>query len=55
MRDDIKVGAQFPNYELPDHTNTKRKLSLLQGTDPMILMLGRGIYCPKTVNNFIRW
>jgi len=47
MREDIKVGAIFPDYELPDHTNVKRKLSLLQGNDPMILMLGRGIYCPK--------
>ena len=47
MRADIKIGGQFPDYELPDHTNVKRKLSLLQGIDPMILMLGRGIYCPK--------
>lgn len=47
MREDIKAGALFPDYELPDHTNTKRKLSHLQGADPMILMLGRGIYCPK--------
>lgn len=50
MRDDIKPGALFPDFELPDHTNTKRKLSLLQGEDPMILMLGRGIYCPKDRN-----
>ena len=47
MRADIKVGALLPDYELPDHTGVKRKLSLLQGMDPMILMLGRGIYCPK--------
>ena len=47
MREDIKVGAKFPDYELPDHTNVKRKLSHLQGNDPMVLMLGRGIYCPK--------
>lgn len=47
MRKDIKVGAILPDYELPDHTNVKRKLSHLQGNDPMILMLGRGIYCPK--------
>ncbi|MBA3812893.1 MAG: redoxin domain-containing protein [Alphaproteobacteria bacterium] len=47
MRTDIKVGALFPDYELPDHTNTKRKLSQLQGMDPMVIMLGRGIYCPK--------
>lgn len=47
MRKDIIVGALLPDYELLDHTNTKRKLSHLQGRDPMIIMLGRGIYCPK--------
>lgn len=47
MREDIKIGGTFPDYELPDHTNVKRKLSTLQGHDPMIVMLGRGIYCPK--------
>jgi peroxiredoxin len=47
MRKDIIVGATLPDYELPDHTNTKRKLSHLQGMDPMVIMLGRGIYCPK--------
>jgi peroxiredoxin len=47
MREDITVGAIFPDYELPDHTNTMRKLSHLQGRDPMVIMLGRGIYCPK--------
>jgi len=40
-------GATLPDYELPDHTRVRRKLSLLQGDDPMILTLGRGIYCPK--------
>src|ERR1700746_1330845 len=47
MRADIKVGVRLPDYELPDHTDVKRKLSHLQGNDPMVLMLGRGIYCPK--------
>jgi peroxiredoxin len=37
----------FPDYELPDHTNAMRKLSALQGEDPMILTLARGHYCPK--------
>ena len=40
-------GAVFPDYELPDHTNTRRRLSELQGEDPMILTLARGHYCPK--------
>ncbi len=47
MRADIQEGATFPDYELPDHTGTKRKLSLLQGQDPMVLTLHRGLYCPK--------
>jgi hypothetical protein len=47
MRSNIVEGVTFPDYELPDHTKTLRKLSLLQGGDPMIVMLGRGIYCPK--------
>ena len=47
MRPDIKPGGTFPDYELPDHTDTPRKLSELQGDDPMILTLARGHYCPK--------
>ena len=37
----------FPDYELPDHTKTMRRLSELQGDDPLILTLARGHYCPK--------
>jgi peroxiredoxin len=47
MRDDIKEGVNFPDYELPDQTGKRRKLSELQGNDPMILILSRGYYCPK--------
>ena len=47
MRSDITVGATFPDYELTDHTGTRRKLSDLQGNDPMILTLSRGHFCPK--------
>ena len=47
MRADIVVGANFPDYELTDHTKTRRRLSELQGNDPMILILSRGHYCPK--------
>lgn len=47
MRDDIRPGAVFPDYELPDHTGTLRRLSALQGSDPMVLVLSRGSYCPK--------
>lgn len=47
MRADIQPGAHFPDYELTDHTRTRRKLSELQGNDPMILLLSRGHFCPK--------
>jgi peroxiredoxin len=47
MRPDIKPGAIFPDYELPDHKSTPCRLSQLQGEDPMILTLARGHYCPK--------
>lgn len=47
MRADIVEGGTFPDYELPDHTDTSRRLSVLQGDDPMVLTLHRGFYCPK--------
>ena len=47
MRPDIVPGAIFPDYDLADHTGKHRKLSELQGPDPMILVLSRGGFCPK--------
>src|SRR6202050_4092018 len=47
MRSDIVSGAIFPDYELSDHTAKRRKLSELQGQHPMVLVLGRGGFCPK--------
>jgi peroxiredoxin len=47
MRIDIVPGATFPDYELSDHTGKRRKLSELQGPDPLVLVLSRGSYCPK--------
>jgi peroxiredoxin len=47
MRADIIPGAAFPDYELPDHTAKRRKLSELQGEDPLVLVLSRGGFCPK--------
>jgi peroxiredoxin len=47
MRMDIAPRGTFPDYELPDHMKELRKLSELQGDDPMILTLARGHYCPK--------
>jgi hypothetical protein len=42
MRPDIQPGAKFPDYELADHTGRKRRLSQLQGIDPMIVHISRG-------------
>lgn len=47
MRADIVPGARFPDYELTDHARTRRRLSEIQGNDPMILILSRGHYCPR--------
>ena len=47
VRADIMPGGIFPDYELTDHTKTRRRLSELQGIDPMILVLSRGGFCPK--------
>jgi peroxiredoxin len=47
MRADIASGGRFPDYELTDHTKTRRRLSELQGNDPMILVIARGHFCPK--------
>ena len=47
MRPDIAPGGTFPDYGLPDHTSVSRRLSEIQGDDPLILTLARGHYCPK--------
>src|SRR5260221_601317 len=47
MRPDMVPGARFPDYELSDHTARHRKLSELQGQQPMVLVLSRGSFCPK--------
>ena len=47
MRPDMMPGVTFPDYELSDHTGKHRKLSELQAGDPMVVVLGRGGFCPK--------
>ena len=47
MRADIVASAVFPDYELTDHTGKRRKLSDLQGPDPMVLVLSRGRILPE--------
>src|SRR5258708_5232674 len=40
-------GAEFPDHERTDHAGKRRRLSELQGADPMILVLSRVGYCAK--------
>ena len=47
MRADLKAGNQFPNFELPDHTGTLRKLSQLLHGFPGVLIFSRGYFCPR--------
>ena len=47
MRTDIREGLHLPDYELPDHSGDLRKLSELQGSNPMVLHLSRGGFDPK--------
>jgi len=47
MRPDIVPGRSFPNYELSDHHGKRRELSELQEADPLVLVLSRGVFCPK--------
>jgi hypothetical protein len=39
MRYALVPGNVFPDYQLPDHTGTPRRLSQIQGDDPLILTL----------------
>ncbi|MEW6471450.1 MAG: redoxin domain-containing protein [Actinomycetota bacterium] len=47
MSTGLTPGAVLPDFELPDETGTKWRLSELQDDNPMILMLGRGEHCPR--------
>jgi len=43
----LNPGATFPDYELPDQDGVRQRLSVLQGIDPMVVILSRGEFCPK--------
>ncbi len=48
MNAKLKPGTHFPDFALPDHTKTERRLSQVQGQeDPMLVVLIRGFFCPK--------
>src|SRR3954449_12726798 len=47
MAASLVPGAILPDFERPDDEGVKRRLSELQGDDPMVLMLSRGEHCPR--------
>ncbi len=47
MSKGLTVGAVLPDFELPDDSGTKHKLSELQGDNALVLQLGRGEHCPR--------
>jgi peroxiredoxin len=53
MRPDVHEGTRFPDYSLPDHDGVERRLSELQGANPMLLHLSRGGFDPKE-HRFLR-
>ncbi len=42
MRDDLRVGDRFPDFELPDHTGTQQRLAHLLRGFPGALIFDRG-------------
>jgi peroxiredoxin len=57
IRPDLKVGNQFPDFELPDHAGKTHKLSELLGGYPGALIFSRGHFCPKDrrqLTNYVR-
>ena len=47
MSNGLTPGETLPDVELRDDSGTLRRLSELQGSNAMILMLGRGEHCPR--------
>jgi hypothetical protein len=55
MRADIKAGNAFPDYKLPDHTGRPRRLSEIQASDPMVIVLAREPTRPRTSASMRAW
>jgi peroxiredoxin len=53
MRTDISKGIRLPDFRLPDQDGALRRLSDLQGANPMVLHLSRGGFDPKE-HRFLR-
>ena len=44
MRADLKIGVQFPDFELPDVSKRHKKLSEILGGFPGVLIFIRGTF-----------
>ena len=55
VRDDLEVGNRFPDFELPDHGGTGRRLSQLLRGFPGALIFDRGQFCPKGRRQFTNY
>ena len=44
---DVGPGQPIPDFELPDHTGTKVRLSEIADQRPLVLCFVRGWWCPK--------
>jgi peroxiredoxin len=58
MRKDLKPGNKFPDFELPDQSGERLKLSKRLGGFPGVLIFGRGYFCPKErrmLTNFVQF
>jgi peroxiredoxin len=47
VSENLIPGIVLPDFELPDETGERHRLSELQGDDLLVLMLGRGEHCPR--------
>lgn len=43
----LEPGSVFPDFELPDPDGNLHRLSDLQGSNPMVVLLARGEHCPR--------
>jgi peroxiredoxin len=50
----LAAGERIIDFELPDHSGNRRRLSELVGGDPTILHFYRGYWCPKDQAYFRR-
>jgi peroxiredoxin len=44
---DVDQGQPFPDFELPDHTGAKLRVSEIADQHPLVLCFVRGWWCPK--------